>query len=547
MLSELLERGRRGESLWLPEIREAFARDPRAERMIVRLRGRMYGVREYELFFPAARGREEQEFLLRALSANVYNLLSALSAEEVLLFVEENGNLMSLVRELPARFQSDPGLCKVSRIANRLYGGFRMRALSIAEYLPATEAGARFANESGGLFPLLRMRAQAADEMDCLGLDVGGSDIKVATSVHGRLLYTKEVNWNPMACLTADGILNPILSLVREADTYIREAGGTLTAVGISFPDVVIGDRIVGGETPKTLGMRKNPAIDYEAEFARLSGLREEVLALLPSGSSVRIANDGNMAAFTAALELAAAPRESSGEEEPRLGVLAHSLGTDLGSGWLLPNGQLVPVPLELYDLLLDLGDFPSLALDPLDLRSTRNVNSGMAGLRRYLGQAAAYRLAWKLDPSLLDGFTEEIEGILSIPTKPQDLRKPCLEHLMQAAGGNGKAAEIFRRIGGHLAVASREMEWIFGTLPRERYLFGRFVKSRHCFSLLQEGFTAKNAGFTRDESIQEPPVRLIAADDSLANTSLMRQLADVEGSRFAQFAQAVGAVCYAL
>ena len=26
----------------------------------------------------------------------------------------------------------------------------------------------------------------------------------------------------------------------------------------------MIGDRIVGGETPKTRGMRKNPALDYQ-------------------------------------------------------------------------------------------------------------------------------------------------------------------------------------------------------------------------------------------------------------------------------------------
>ena len=80
-------------------------------------------------------------------------------------------------------------------------------------------------------------------------------------------------------------------------------------------------------------------------------------------------------------------------------GVIAHSLGTDLGTGWLLPDGTIPPIPLEMYDLLLDLGSFPAAALPTEDLRSTRNENSGMAGLRRYLGQAAAYRLAWELEP----------------------------------------------------------------------------------------------------------------------------------------------------
>ena len=46
-------------------------------------------------------------------------------------------------------------------------------------------------------------------------------------------------------------------------------------AIGLSFPDVVIDNRIVGGETYKTRGMRNNPALDYETEFAKVGRLRE--------------------------------------------------------------------------------------------------------------------------------------------------------------------------------------------------------------------------------------------------------------------------------
>ena len=84
-------------------------------------------------------------------------------------------------------------------------------------------------------------------------------------------------------------------------------------------------------------------------------------------------------AGLMAAMELAA------GEGAPSLrdGLIAHSLGTDLGTGWLLPDGSVPPLPLEFYDLILDLGSRPARALPPEDLRAVRNPNSGLPGARR--------------------------------------------------------------------------------------------------------------------------------------------------------------------
>ena len=366
-----------------------------------------------------------------------------------------------------------------------------------------------------------------------VGLDVGGSDIKLAAAWDGDLLFTGEYDWNPAASPTAEGITMPILNLLRSAANRLRQAGGQLDAVGLSFPDIVIRDRIVGGETPKTKGMRENPALDYETEFARLRELKTEILALCAPGGRCRICNDGSMAAFTAALELAA-----GGETDAlRGGVIAHSLGTDLGTGWLLPDGTIPPIPLEMYDLLLDLGSFPAAALPPEDLRSVRNENSGMAGLRRYLGQSAAYRLAWEADPGLLEGFAREENGLLTIPTEPEDLRKPALAHLMALAEQKqAEAEEIFRQVGRHLAMAAREMAWIFGETPPLRFLFGRFAKSPRCFAPLSEGFDEAGTG-----------LRLVSAGEDLANSPLMRQLAAKPDVTVAQFGQAVGALYFAM
>ncbi len=525
MLSALLSDERADAPLWLCDLRGLFASEPDGLPLTLRLLCPDGEGRAYALMIPHWETEAEKELLLRFLCAHVYNLLSAFSGRVICFCCGEP--LSALCREIPARFEGG-GLRKVMNIARRISGSFHFR---FAPWEPCGDAPAKTPETALGA--ALRRACAEAGRGGLVGLDVGGSDIKLAAALDGTLLYTEEYDWNPAASPTAEGILDPMLALLLKARERLRAAGGELNGVGLSFPDVVIRDRIVGGETPKTRGMRDNTALDYEREFKKLGDLKEAILALCAPGGRCRICNDGSMAAFTAAAELAA------GGEDAAIagGVIAHSLGTDLGTGWLLPDGSIPPIPLEMYDLLLDLGSRSAAAFPPEDLRSSRNENSGMPGLRRALGQAAAYRLAWSLDPGMLTGFVQEENGLLTIPTAPEDLRKPALAHLMALAEeGKPEAEEIFRQIGRNLAAVVREMDWIFGATPPARFLFGRFVKSRRCFALLCEGFDGAETG-----------VRLKAADEELANTPLMRQLAERPDASVAQFGQTVGAIYYAV
>ena len=95
----------------------------------------------------------------------------------------------------------------------------------------------------------------------------------------------------------------------------MEQAAGTLRgfdAIGLCFPDVVIRNRIVGGETYKTRGMRENAALDYEAQFAKITDLCMLLQAYTVPGGVVMNTNDGPMAAFTAAVEQAAAGADVS-------------------------------------------------------------------------------------------------------------------------------------------------------------------------------------------------------------------------------------------
>lgn len=577
MLEEMILAARADKALWLPDLRAAFETEKNASDLILRLHLHRGEILDFSCRLPRWETDEERALVRAYLLARVYNLLSVYSGQELCFYRDgSDGALNTLLGELDLAFQLNEekrmGYGKVINIANRIsraFGGepFRFTTAELSDFRPAPGLPA------AGKTDLRRTLMDACDRAQgqCLcGVDVGGTDVKLAISAGGKLLAVKEYDWNPAASPTAEGIVEPILLLVRllracaaaelagerklrarleaalrkhASDGEIRAAAElaeatlgqrvqVLDGVGVSFPDIVIANRIVGGETPKTDGMRHNTEREYEAAFAELGQLETRLLALCVPGAQVHLTNDGNMAAFTAAAELAASPDADA----VRRGVVAHTLGTDLGSGWLLPDGTIPPLPLELYDLILDLGSAVSAAYDPRDLRSTRNANSGLPGARRYMGQAAAYRLAQQLDSTMLEGFTTEAEGVLDVILKPQDLRKACLAHLMALAdAGKPEAEEIFRRIGLHLAVVSREMDQLLHPQTQLRFLFGRFVKSPRCFELLCEGF-----------SCYEKEMRLVAPDENLACTPLMKQLARRGDVTVAQFGQAIGAIYYA-
>jgi len=580
MLSAYLERARADKPLWLPELREVFLADESARPLTLRLKLHDGSMRDFACAVPRWETEEERRFSAEFLYACVYNILAVYSGRVLRLFFDtSDGELCALYDSLADVFQlcetKRHGYGKVVSIAARIAAGsgggaFRFEKADLSEYTPLNEEKAE-----GASVPLedkLREVCGRASGLALCGVDVGGTDIKLALSLGGRLVCTKVFDWNPALYATAEEIIEPILWLVRlmrcrlaaertalpeklrgklhealakdaalglireaaeQAEAVLGVAVNVLDGIGVSYPDIVIGDRILGGETPKTEGLRRNAALDYEQEFHKLSELREELQKLCRPGGAVRITNDGNMAAFTAAMELA----HSGDAAALRDGVIAHSLGTDLGTGWLTEAGTIPALPLEMYDLILDLGSFPSRAIAPKDLRSTRNENSGLPGALRYMGQAAAYRLAYQRNSALLEGFTARDGEALTIATKPQDMRKPCLEHLMQLAGeGDADACEVFRDIGENLSAVTREMDYLLHPAAKSRFLFGRFVKRPKVFRLLEEGF---------QRSVGD--VTLIPSDEGIANTPLMRELAQSKDATVAQFGQAVGSIYFAV
>ena len=266
---------------------------------------------------------------------------------------------------------------------------------------------------------------------------------------------------------------------------------------------------IVGGETTKTKGLRENPDRDYEEQFAQLTGLTGKLRALTTQNGAVMCCNDGPMAAFTDAVEMAAA-----GEDVSK-GFIAYSLGTELGTGWVLADGSIPQIPLECYNCIIDLGSLKARKFDAEDIRSCLNVNTLLPGtLQKYTGQSGVFRLACKYLPGREPAVYEEAlsRGLfavssdrksVTVPTEPDDKRK--------------------------------ENDYLFHPAAKERTLFGRLVKRQECFDLIREGAASR-----------EPDLVLKNADSGLAITPLMRQLEEDPVFTVAQFAQAVGALHFA-
>jgi len=594
---DLVDAAKGGRPVYISTVRERLeGLDAAASfRLTATVQGFDADDRTYALVLPkfAPLAADEWTMVVEYVLAELYNIISTVGGRGLALEADGDDGEGA---ELAAIFEREFGLTE-SRLDRPGYG----RAVNVSERMdeaispegtPARgtfrvarrEGAASVASRAGAgrsIAALCDLSRSDLDGTAICGIDIGGTDIKLCLAVDGQVASFLEYDWFPAAFTAIDQIINPILLLVRllrldgararglgdadalaevlkpafargasfgEIEAAVRAGEALLTepfaldAIGVCFPDVVVRDKIVGGEVYKTRGMRDHLGPAYEGEFRRLSSLNEELRAFVKPGGVVGIVNDGPMAAFTAAVELGAVDPAAIAD-----GVFAHTLGTELGSGWVTEDGEILDIPLEIYNCIIDLGSYPERAFAPDDVRSVNNFNTRLAGtLQKYTSQSGVFRLAAKYLPdedpalfaALLDrGLLDASPSGLFVPTEPKDMRKPLLEFLMAAAeaGGHPAVDRIFREIGEFTAVAWLESKWLLDPAVTQRILFGRLVKRRACFDLMVEG--ARSIA---------PDLRLEVADDEMANTDLMRQLRDSDRYTVAQFAQAIGAVHYA-
>lgn len=611
----LIEQAKAGRSVYITDLHALFGglADGESHRLafvVEMLDGS--GLRRFDLRVPRLDGldAEGRAFVEDYIRAEVYNIISALGGKRMAVHSDQgSAELLAILHRLPGVFgiglprSARSGYGRAVNVTDRMIGALSPGTPAFSfEFgsLDRAPSASLPRSPSVDLVEFFRGRTQRLEGKALIGLDVGGTDIKAVLVDDGRIVDCMEYDWYPASFLRSRQLVDPICLIVRlllarlwihrlgEADDR-RAALADLAAktlrtsrgdadmaraladleaagfdrglrcdgIGLCFPDVVVRNKIVGGEVYKTRGIRSNPAIDYERDFAELTDLDVRLREWVASPGAVRIINDGPMAAFTAAVEIAAAPDARGADGAGGVargvagGVFAHTLGTELGTGWVTETGAIPDIPLEVYNFIIDLGCWPERACEPDDLRSLNNFNTGLPGtLQKYCSQSGVFRLALKMfsseRPDLLReleerGFVERrlVDGMegLYVPTEPVDQRKPFLEHMMKLPDRekDGTNRGIWREIGTSLAVTLLETRRILQPGTDLRFLFGRLVKNTTCFDLMVEG--ARGV---------DPGIQLAVAGTDMANTPLMKQLKGHPHLTVAQFAQAVGAVYFA-
>ncbi len=601
MVKEFLKTAKAGEPVYISTVWEAFGSLKEEEKQVMQCVLTLLEKDEKRLFginLPLFDGMdgEELEFVKSYVQAEIYNILSALGGKTMDIYVAEgNKALRELAEELNEVFCIDRkrsqrvGYGRAVNVIDRMLGtlcpgepGFRFRVHG-ASQMPQIKSEAAAQVKDPGIFT--RVTENLEGKIIC-GMDVGGTDIKIVLARDGKIDCYKEYDWFPASFRESSQLIEPICLIVRlmrakaslddcedasgvkaslmegikkaldknadgacmleeveRTEAFLRGSYTAIDAIGLCFPDVVVRDKVVGGEVYKTRGIRNNPDIDYEKDFLKLTNLNDRLQELIREGGAVNIINDGPMASFTAAVENAALSPRAVSE-----GVFAHTLGTELGTGWVDGNGGIPDIPLEVYNFIIDLGSFVEKQYPSDDLRSINNFNTELPGtLQKYCSQSGIFRLAMKYFPSrrpdlfqeLLDkGLVVEREAAgrtgFYVPTEPKDQRKPFLEHMMALPEREKDEvnARIWREVGEFLAITWLETEKILKPETKARVLFGRLVKNRRCFELIKEGAAAV-----------KKDIRLEVADAGMANTPLMKQLEAHPEYTVAQFAQAVGAV----
>lgn len=601
MLQNMIANAKLGKNVFITDIRNQFKKIPDKQSILLELHLLDIGEKKFfEIYVPKKiEAGEETEFIQSYINAEIYNILSSLGGIAMTAYTDIGNRAVREILEkvtdefcisLPKSQRTNYGNCinVIDRMITAIHGGNRK-----FEYLVKDDrerpVSVKEMQETGKRSDMLRRVTENLEGKAICGIDIGGTDIKVALSDGNDICCFKEYDWNPKSFVLADQLIMPVVyltklvrvfyslkyssklnasdkvklqekvnlamdkhsemdlisSIVDEAEKMLGDEILLIDAIGLSFPDVVVRDKIVGGETTKTIGIKRNKEVVFEEEFAKITALDQTLLSLCKEGGAVKSMNDGPAAAYTAAVEMMALNPESVID-----GVFAHSLGTELGTGWVDGASNVPEMPLECYNFIIDLGDFSEKAYDAEDVRSINNVNTLLSGtLQKYTSQSGAFRLAMQYfkegRPDLYQeifekGYVEEktVNGkkLLVVPTEPKDMRKGFLEYLMSLPEREDDELvnDIFRQIGVYLAITWYETEYILNPGCKERTLFGRVVKNKKCFDLIKEG--AKSI---------KPDIVFKLADGGIANTLLMKRLENDEHYTVAQFAQAVGVIYF--
>ncbi len=388
---------------------------------------------------------------------------------------------------------------------------------------------------------LLRRSATELEGTCICSLDIGGNSIKGAVVKDGKVFVLKEHRWYPTGCKTAaemnspmilmarfmslctgllekEGSLDKVADVMPETTTYEEllaaterlEAEGIVTegrfdSIVAGFPDIIVYNKIAGGESFKHLGMKNNPEIDYEIEFFLTADLDQMLTPYGREGAAIIVINDGNAASYITSVEQAFASQNLIDEN----GMFACTVGTEMGTGFVSRGGTIQHIPMEGFQHIIDLGSEEYQKYPAFDIRSILSTNTGVSGVvQKYISQMALFRMVitelWETkDPlfqELLDKglitFDEEKDAMHTV-VEPKDLRGVLTRMLVgQLANEHPAVVKTYKMMGKAMGILIDQDRLIYPEITTTRLLSGGIIADNRAFYLMREGLKEYNAEY---------------------------------------------------
>lgn len=400
-------------------------------------------------------------------------------------------------------------------------------------------------------------------------LDVGGNSIKGAVIQDGEICVLKEHRWYPSSCKTSKEMLTPILCMIRvlrqfthmlnlrNKDELVRELAKTklsddelerqakvlehtcptkmlFDAIVIGFPDIVVKNKIAGGETFKQIGIKKQYGDNYDEEFTKISDLDILAREYVKKDGSVTILNDGNAASFLTSVEQAFSLEEANIEKA----MFVNTIGTEMGTGLVTKEGTVQHYPLEGYQKIIDLGNLHYKCYPANDIRSLCSLSTGLCGtVQKYITQLGLFRMAiMKLYQEDREEYNHLIDegyivynkekDYLYVNTDPIDRRGDLTRYLIGLLQHDHPVLiEVFKEMGRAMGILIDQGLIISPEVSTTRLLSGGIVASDSAFEALVYGLKEYNENydlFRLDEAnMQSPLMQKMGSDQRNFNVAI--------------------------
>ena len=240
-----------------------------------------------------------------------------------------------------------------------------------------------------------------------IGLDVGGSDIKVSYVVDGAQIFSEELAWLPKLQEDINYQYEYLYSALKLA---IEKLGGDCDGIGVSTAGVLVANKPMVSSI-----FVKVPKVDFEKVKYSYINIINKISKELGHDIPFVVANDGDVTALAGANDL------KDG------GVLGLAMGTSEAGGYINAEGNLN-------------GWFSELAFMPVDFNKDAMVDEWSKDFGvgcKYFSQDAVIKLAPRA------GI--ELDESLTLAEKLKVVQK-------HAGEGHKGALQIFKDIGVYLA-----------------------------------------------------------------------------------------------